>query len=126
MKIVIENKTFHLKFGMKCLRNLGENLGHESYDETIASLATIENMTDKITFAQSDLLEAIIEAAAQSHPDHYRLEYSIMDVSITDFIFNDQDQLSKIIEAFVQSFPQNEGKQKASRKPARKTTKKNA
>lgn len=126
MKIVIENKAFHLKFGMKCLRNLGENLGHTSYDQTIAALAVIENISDNITFEQSDLLEAIIEAAVQSHPEYYQLEYTIMDVSLTDFIFTDQTQLAQIIEAFVKSFPQQEGKKKVSKKPVRKTTKKSA
>lgn len=118
MKIEIEGKTFELKFGFKCLRILGDHLGLASYNETISKLALLDNMNDgNINFEQSDLLEALIESAAEAHPKYCDLDYSIKDVSVIDQIFNDPASFIDVIEGLRKSFPQEEKKAKAQPKP---------
>ena len=115
MKLVIDKKAFELKFGFKCFMNLGRALGLETFSQVVEKFSSFENTTD-ISFDQLELLEKLVIAAAEAHPNYYNLDYSILDVSVIDHLMENQDQLTKIMNAFADSFPKNEGKQKAQRK----------
>lgn len=121
MKIVIDKKAFELKFGFKCFMNLGRALGLETFNQVIEKFASLENASDT-SFDQLELLEKLVIAAAESHPQYYNLEYSIMDVSVIDHLMANQSQLTEIMQAFADSFPKTEGKQKAP--PKKRKTKK--
>lgn len=112
MKLVIEKKAFELKFGFKCFMNLGRDLGLETFSQVVAKFSSFESNTD-ISFDQLDLLEKLVIAAAEAHPNYCNLKYSIMDVSVIDHIMSNQHQLNEIMTAFADIFPKETGKPKA-------------
>lgn len=112
MQVLIENKAFHLKFGMKCLMLLGKNLGLKSYSEVVNHLAVLDNISDDLTFEQADLIEALIVAAAETHPTYRENEYSIHEVDVLSWVVNSPEEFAKAIKHLVESMPQPAGKSK--------------
>lgn len=122
MRVLIEDKAFELKFGFKCLITLGKNLGFKTFNETVNHLSILDNMGNDVSFDQADLITALIEAAAESHPSYYQLEYSIQDVSIMDWVITNPVEFGEVVKELVASLPQDTTKKKtaAKKQPAKK------
>lgn len=121
MQVLIENKAFHLKFGMKCLMLLGKELGFKSYSEVVNHLAILDKVTEDLTFEQADLIESLIKAAAATHPDYKQLDYTIDNADILSWVFSNPQEFSQAIKLLVDSLPQ---QQHAGKKPPGGTGKK--
>lgn len=113
MKITLEDKTFELKFGFKCFLNLGRALGLETVNEVIEKLSSFDGKSNDISFDQLELIEQLIIAAAEAHPNYYSLDYSISSVNIIDGVFGQPGLLAEIISELSNSFTQTGGKEQA-------------
>lgn len=124
MKITIEDKAFELKFGFKCLKILGESLDCKTFKETLDKFSEFEKAeASDVSFDQINLIESLIAAAAEAHPNYYQIDYSIQDVSIIDEIMKQPEMVSEVMQHFVDSVSATVGKPKASTK-ARQNKKK--
>lgn len=120
MKILLEGKAFELKFGFKCFMLLGKDLGLETFNEVVQKFTSFADIKDDISFDQLELIEKLVVAAVEAHPDYYKNEPSIHDVSVIDGLMEQPDVISEIMTAFGSSFPKTEGKPKAGPKPRKK------
>ena len=126
--VVINKKTFVLKFGMKVFRLLGENLGTPTLLQTQQKvLGLLSGMTDDISYEQLDVINNLVLASIQANPEN--IETVTID-ELDDLYMDDTKQMLSIItvvmDAFVKSLPQPdktvvEGKQQA---PVKKVSKK--
>lgn len=118
MKIVIDKKAFELRFGFKCFMNLGKELGLKTFNEVAEKFTQFEHIKGDISFEQIELIEKLVIAAAEAHPNYYSLKHSILEVAIVDELFAQENLISDVMTAFAESVSTSLGKQKAS-KPTR-------
>ena len=123
MNIQLEGKAFELKFGFKCFMLLGKELGLATFNEVVQKFTSFENMEGDISFEQLELIEQLVIAAVNAHPDYYKHDNSIVDVCVIDELMSQPNLLTEIMTEFGNSFPKVEGKPKAD-KPVRKPKKK--
>lgn len=120
MRVTIEKKAFELKFGFKCLKNLGRRLGFKSYNEVVNHLSILDNMGTDVSFEQDDLIEALIISAAETHPDYVDNPNDITEVSIMDWVIKEPTQFAQVVKALVESMPQGQGKTAPAKKSRQK------
>lgn len=106
MKVTIEKKAFELRFGFKCLKQLGKKLGFKSYNEVVNHLSILDNMGTDVSFEQDDLIEALIISAAEAHPGYEDNPNDITEVSIMDWVITQPEQFAEVVKHLVESMPQ--------------------
>jgi hypothetical protein len=126
--VIINNKTFVLKFGMKVFRLLGEKFKTPTLMSTQQKvLGVLSGMTDDISFEQLDIINNLVMASIEANPENTE---AITIDELDDLYMDDTKQMLDVItvvmNAFVKSLPQpdesaSEGKPKA---PAKKVSEK--
>lgn len=120
MVVTINNQNLTLKFGFGFLRKLGETYNLKGYQEVIELLQKELSNFEQINFSQEDLIGSILLCAAQNNGNITQAQAkALADASIIDFVLQQQEVFKQIIDELSKSFPQSQGKPKAS-KPARK------
>jgi hypothetical protein len=126
--VIINNKTFVLKFGMKVFRLLGEKLGTPTLLTTQQKVMSIlSGMTEDISYEQLDIINNLVVASIEANSDNTE---TITTDELDDMYMDDTKQMLEIITvvmgAFVKSLQQpdksvEQGKPKA---PTKKVSKK--
>ncbi|MNF94633.1 hypothetical protein D3C85_1116650 [compost metagenome] len=126
--VIINNKTFVLKFGMKVFRLLGEKLGAPTLMSTQQKvLGVLSGMTDDISYEQLDIINNLVLACIEANPENSE---TITIDELDDLYMANTKQMLEVItvvmNAFAKSLPKPdesmvEGKSKA---PVKKVGKK--
>ena len=126
--VIINKKTFVLKFGMKVFRLLGEKYDAPTLLGTQKKvLGVLSGMTDDISYEQLDTINNLVLACIQANPENSE---SITIDELDDLYMDDTKTmlsiLTVVMTAFAKSLPQpdkseTKGKPKA---PAKRVSKK--
>lgn len=117
--IIVNKKTFILKFGMKVLRLLSEKWNTPGLNGVFAKLAIFDGMTDDVTFDQLDVINDLILAAVKANETNTE---TLSTDELDELFLSDSAAIMKITEqvfkGFMASIPQAKqvGKQKAAKK----------
>jgi hypothetical protein len=123
MKIILNNKSYSLKFGLGFFRVLGRVYGDTTLNQTLARLTVLDEIKEDIPFDFMDLIENLIIAAAINGGNEIEEEV-LSEKIILDVVFQDVSILQQIVTGIVQSMPKqndNQGKQIAPRKRSAKS-----
>jgi hypothetical protein len=117
-KIIVNKKTFILKFGMKVLRLLSEKWNTPGLSGVFAKLTIFEDMTDDVSFEQLDVINDLILASVKANEANTE---TLSPDELDELFLSDSAAMMKITEqvfkGFMASIPQAKpvGKQKAAR-----------
>lgn len=122
MNIILNNKSYSLKFGLGFFRVLGRVYGDTTLNQTLARLSVLDGIKDDIPYEFFDLIENLVIAAADNAGNPIDDE-SESYACIVDTVFTNTALLQEIIAGIVESMPKqnaDQGKQIAPKKRSEK------
>lgn len=108
--IKIGRKNYTLKFGYGVNRMLSELYGLASYSALGGFMQGLKfGEAEDVTFAQMDFIRDLVYCAISYNlPDNQELTFNKNE--IIDVLQQDENLIAEIMQAFVDSFPKQEGK----------------
>lgn len=108
VKIKIGNKQYMLKFGMYCLRQLGNHWKLPTVNKVIERFAILSNMdTEELSFEHFDIIADLIYVSIKSSSDNEKLpNYE----DVYNEVAKNTKMLEEVMKAFVDSLPKGEKK----------------
>lgn len=115
-QIKINDKTYALRFGYGCFKQLAKLLKVEGIQGVVEKFSAFEKGSNDVSFDQIDMLISLVQASVIASGDLEGIENFNSD-DCGDYLLANPDKLSEIMNSFIASFPKSNesGKQKAGR-----------